>query len=144
MKIEVSPRRLPYEEARAASGARWQIRDFIISILGSSSTQKKRPDGGDGVKSMELKHDNHQQHRLSSHCDLSSWFLLLLHPWCVDVAVNKILHTLLVALLVEYLVLFCSPKSECVDHNLPSASDVEARRNKSGIVAEEETIEAMP
>ena len=56
MKIEVSPRWLPYEEARAASGGRWQIRDFIISILGSSSTQKKRPDGGDGVKSMELKH----------------------------------------------------------------------------------------
>ena len=88
--------------------------------------------------------DNHQQHRLSSHCDLSSWFLLLLHPWCVDVADNKILHTLLVALLVEYLVLFCSQKSEPVDHNLRSASDLEARRNKSGIVAEEETIEAMP
>ena len=60
-------------------------------------------------------------------------------------AENKILHTLLVALLVEYfIVLVCFPKSESVDHNLPSASDLEARRNKSGIVAEEETIEAMP
>ena len=39
-------RALPYEEARAASGGQWQIRDFIISIFGSASRVRRKGQTG--------------------------------------------------------------------------------------------------